>query len=66
MRWYAAGFELGARGASPRSRRGRPRLSAMLPHWRRGLSDGAFARSMYVGAYLAALVKEAPNGRHVR
>lgn len=50
-RWYSEGFALGAAGAKPTQRTGRPRLKAMLPHWKAGVRDGAFARSMFVGAY---------------
>jgi hypothetical protein len=61
VRWYRVGFALGAGGAKPTMRRGRPRLDAMAKHWRRGISDGAFARDMFVGAY-AAPAGGASNG----
>ena len=51
VRWYSVGFQLGAAGALPTQRKGRPRLRAMVPHWRRGITDGKFARAMFVGAY---------------
>ncbi len=51
VRWYAAGFALGANGARPTQRRGRPRLRAMVAHWQAGIRSGAFARLMFVGAY---------------
>jgi hypothetical protein len=54
VKWYASGFALGAAGGRPTQRKGRPRLRAMVPHWRSGVRDGAFARSFFVGAYRVA------------
>ncbi len=54
-RWYAAGFSLGAGGANPGRRRGRPRYASMVAHWRRGIVDGKFAAKAFVGAYAAAV-----------
>jgi hypothetical protein len=54
-RWYAEGFALGAAGESPTRRKGRPRIGRMVDHWRRGLVDGKFARTAFVGAYEAAI-----------
>jgi len=54
-RWYAEGFALGAAGASAKQRKGRPRLLSMVDHWRRGIVDGRFAASAFVGAYAAGI-----------
>jgi len=64
VRWYAAGFALGVAGASasPMQRRGRPRLTAMVAHWRCGIAQGRFARSMFVGAYAAAAAPARAGG----
>jgi hypothetical protein len=51
VRWYEAGFAVGAAGGKPTQRRGRPRLRAMVEHWREGVKDGGFARAAFVGAY---------------
>jgi|SoiMetStandDraft_2_1073263.scaffolds.fasta_scaffold110929_2 hypothetical protein len=53
VKWYAVGFALGANGARPTQRKGKPRLSAMVPHWRAGIAAGSFARTCFVGAYAA-------------
>jgi hypothetical protein len=53
VRWYAAGFALGAAGASVAQRKGKPRLRAQVAHWRQGIADGRFAASMFVGAFAA-------------
>lgn len=53
VKWYAAGFALGAAGARDTVRKGKPRLRAMVPHWRRGIRAGGMARSILVGAYAA-------------
>jgi hypothetical protein len=51
QRWFAAGFALGAAGALVASRKGRPRLTAMVEHWRAGIAAGRFARNMFCGLH---------------
>lgn len=57
LRWYEEGFALGAAGATPKRRKGRPRLKRMLMHWREGIEAGRFALSAFRGAYKETLAR---------
>jgi hypothetical protein len=58
VKWYGEGFALGAAGAGDRTRKGRPRVRAMVLHWVAGIRDGRFARDAFVHAYQARTRKE--------
>jgi hypothetical protein len=51
VRWYAVGFGIGANGGRETQRKGRPRRKAMVPHWKKGIRDGAFALQSFVTAH---------------
>jgi len=53
VRWYEAGFAHGAAGGRETQRKGRPRRSAMVDHWKRGVRDGAFALRAFSHAFAA-------------
>lgn len=56
-KWFLKGFALGAGGAKESRRKGRPRLRAMVPHWKLGVRTGAFCARSFGWAHTKGLLK---------
>ena len=55
--WYLKGFALGAGGANPRLRKGKPRNKRMEIHWRVGIGHGRNVRNAFAEAYAMGAFK---------